>query len=373
MTRRYYPNLQTESLDGRFHFSARSPDNEEPDRAFQGDFQYCLAHEGEEVWGSVQKRLEPSPTYLHVGNNGYTVVHTDADDSVELVCRNPSGIVTGCLRMVPGQGESNSEEFRDSHIICSTGGPWFAGDCLGYFFDAGEPLFGLHFSWFRRLLIALERGVFVSGEPPLTKLAVERELEVSLSIVANELNKDPKNREGRFGGAMECLLHHRPAGAFELFSLTEREEMTSEWAGSSYTLDFWLCGPLGKRARIALALRLCGRRPSGLPGTAFFESFDEPLNDGWPSEMPDRDNRWDTLPNIPTARKVIHHLGAPDRIEPFSRKTEKQYEWGDRWSYFRGLGKNTEEVIFSWRPESRGEELESLLVQPVDQVYSPRF
>ena len=172
---------------------------------------------------------------------------------------------------------------------------------------------------------------------------------------------------------MECLLHHRPADALELLSRAEREPSTSGWAGNSHTLDFRLCGPLGKRARIALALRLYGRLPAGLPGTAFFEKFDEPQNRDWPSEVPTRDERWNNLPTDLTARNVIHHLGAPDRIVPFSRKTAQRYEWGDRWSYFRGLGRHTEEVIFSWKPESRGEELESLLVQPVDKVYSPRF
>ena len=359
MTRRYYPDLQTESLDGQFLFSARSPDNEEPGRAFQSDFRYCLTHEGKAVWSSVQKRLEPWPIHLHVGENGYTVVQTDADDSVKLVCRNPSGIVTGCPRMVPGEGEASSEEFRDTHIVLSSAGATYVGDCLGYFFERDEPYFGLHFAWFRRLFIALDRGALVLDEPALTKLAVQHEIETSLRIVSKALPDEALSRDDQFGGAIECLLHHRPAGASDLLARAEREPMTSEWAGHSHTLDFRLCGPLGKRARMALALRLCGRRPSGLPGTAFFQNFHEPLNDGWPSEMPDRDNRWDTLPTTLTARDVIHQLGAPDRIEPFSLKSSDQYDWGDRWSYFRGLGRQTEEVIFSWKPESRGEELES--------------
>lgn len=271
-----------------------------------------------------------------------------------------------------GHGEEGCtlDAFQDPRFIVSTAGLLYPPDSLGYFFDSSGWYFGLHFPWYRRLLIDLNRGALVT-DPSINAAAIRHEKELGLRLVAAGLEQSEDQRDTQFGAGIECLLHHRIPEGLEYLCRLERAPASIGNCHHCHTLQFRYCGPLKRRARLALALRLSNRIPSGLPGTAFFDEMDEPLGD-WPSEIPDRDDRWDTLPTNLTARSVIHHLGAPDRIETFSQKNDKGYEWGDRWSYFRGLGTRTEEVIFSWKPGSRGDELVSQVVQPVDRVYSPQ-
>lgn len=372
MTAVSFPDLKSKSPDGRFLFTARSPHNADGSRrAFQSHFQYCLSRDGQEVWSGRQEEKEPSPRRVYISNSGHTVVKTHGYEQELLICRDPEGRKTGQPGVGHGEEGCTPDLFQDPQIIGSTAGLIYPPDCLGYFFDECGWFFGLHFPWFRRLLIDLERGLFVT-ESSINAAAIREEKEQGLRLVAAGMDCSEEQRGSRFEAAVACLLNHRMPESFDYLCRLESSPATIWDYHHCHTLEFRYCGPLRRRARLALALRLSNRNSSGLPGTAFFDEMDKPLGD-WPSEVPDRDVRWSSLPKTLTARSVIHHLGAPDKIVPYSHQNEKRYEWGDRWTYFRGLGKHTEEVIFSWKPGSRGEELESLLVQPVDRVYSPRF
>ncbi|MCA9776000.1 MAG: hypothetical protein KC800_04760 [Candidatus Eremiobacteraeota bacterium] len=371
MTAVSFPDLKSKSPDGRFLFTARSPHNADGSRsAFQSHFQYCLSRDGQEVWSGQQEEKEPSPRRLYTSNSGHTVVKTHGYGQELLICRDPKGRKTGQPALGHGEEGCTPDAFRDPRFIGSTAGLLYRHD-LGYFFYESGWFFGLHFSWFRRLLIDLDRGLLVT-DSLVNAAAIKEEKVQGLKLVAAGMDSSEEQRDTRFEAGVECLLHHRMPECFDYLCRLESDPASIWDYHHCHTLEFRYCGPLKRRARLALALRLSNRNPSGLPGTAFFDEMDKPIGD-WPSEVPDRDDRWGSLPNALTAHNVIHHLGAPDKIVPFSHQNEKQYDWGDRWSYFRGLGKHTEEVIFSWKPGSRGEELESLLVQPVDRVYSPRF
>ncbi len=246
----------------------------------------------------------------------------------------------------------------DENFSPATSGLRITGGSLGYFFDFDGPYFGIHFPWNRRLLLDTQTGNLVQQTSRRLEAAVlEAEVGLSRVLVERGLKTKPRKRKDRFLGALGCLLNHRPQGSQALFRTLETEPIEICAHTRSRTIPHAYCGNLGHRARAALALRLMGHKPLGFPAIGFFRGEDSKQLIQWPHRLSDRDQRLERISLDLPAVEVLASVGVPDRIDFFREGDEVSCLWGESWSYFRGMGEDTSEVVLTWEPGSEGRTL----------------
>jgi len=360
-TDRFYPDLIATSANGRFQFTATSPDNVNGAfRAFQTNFTYRLIDVAgnEQVWEQgLPRELSPRMAFVH--DDGRVVV-VDAIDEIKLF--DLAGKPTGRLRLLDAAMTANEVE---QYVHDTTAGPMWMWMSRWYFFSDGRrDYFVVRPYWGRRIMIDLETVSTVQPDRQLETALNHEEANFVDSTLRRALKEcqsveDPKARadivatvdaaiqiagQRRLKANADLLRQLEAWPLFDSSACRHDDVRPGEIAVNSYSFN-------PGRRRIQLALRRMGEPPAGYAVTVF--SPERKNRDQYWAEREIEEARWMKQRTAPRSRaqqaskirngmspqEVIRTIGPPDFVN-------------DNWQYDLD-GPSSSTLIITWSATNR--------------------
>ncbi len=165
-SKRFYPDREAVSENGRYRIEARSPDNEggQNKKPFASRFEYRLTDtaSGKVLWSERAGPDDSACSGLFVDNDGWTIIHSAWDD---LTYVSPRGRKTGGTDILE---EGLTEQERSEYVHDTTAGPMWRGCSLWYPLKAGNlRLFVIRPWWGKRIVTDVEKGVLIDPAEPI--------------------------------------------------------------------------------------------------------------------------------------------------------------------------------------------------------------
>lgn len=360
-TSRFYPDVVATSANGRFQFSATSPENANGAAAvFQTNFTYRLIDiaGNEEVWERSPRR-EYSPCMAFVHNDGRVIV-VDAIDEITLF--DFAGMQTGKLGLLATAMTANEVE---QYVHDTTAGTMWKWMSRWYFFNDGlRDYFVVRPYWGRRIMINLETVTVVLPDHQL-ETALDREeahfVDSTLRRALKECQsvQDPQARadiiatvdaaiqiagQRQLKACADLLRQLEPWPLFDSTACSVDNVRLGEIATNSYSFN-------SGRRRIQLALRRMGEPPAGYAVTVF--SPERENHDRYWAEHEIEEARWmkqrtdprfrtqqaSKIRNGMSPQEVIRTIGPPDFVR-------------DNWQYDLD-GPSPSTLIITWTATPR--------------------
>jgi hypothetical protein len=365
-TDRYFPNREATSPNGRYHLTAKSPDNAStPDhvRAFQAGFVYVLrdTKAGKDLWTRKQPEDKPSvmqadgkpfvlrrwkeysPVGVHVQDQGWSVLWLGGDD---LVAVHRDGKETGRVNILC---DALSKEERKHHVHDTTAGPWWGLRHSYFTSHQGKSYFVVRTWWGHRAILDLESGRLASDTGTLAKHLEETDrafVRNTLKAAAKDYQKWAKCCNELWAVRMAIYMAGQMHMKECVPSLRSLEDVP--YSGSSTSapgdepkegeLDTRYWDSFEVRQVVQLSLRRLGEVPRCFPATQF---------DLYAKEY-DRRKPFVPVLGRPRAQQagalrkgmkpieVLRLIGAPDFVEEtwqYDMDEQKPYtllvEWGE--------------------------------------------
>lgn len=346
-TDRWFADVEAVSQNGRFRFTAKSPDNAtEKPRAFQSNFKYELVDtaSGKVLWTRGQKHeYEPAPVNAWVTDEGGVIVETSWSEFNVFGADSPKPKAShNFLELLP---KADSEKF----VHQTTAGSMWTQGRLVYLADHdGVSLLVVRAWWGWRLVIDIASGKRVLEDAPLSKFLREKEHQVVIDMLHRAVAEFEKHRKTCFDekdwksyfGAIDAARIAGMEGVKEavpmLRALEQCDRIDSSCSGGQWSLRDFPKGSINPsnwegfniRTAIQTALRRLGEKPAPLPITQF--RF---VNDGAkrarvvPIEL--KRPRAEMVGEVKAGMsplEVLQTIGAPDFVPDVGRACTWEYD-----------------------------------------------
>lgn len=362
-TNRYYRDVETVSPDGRYHLTAKSPENADPSKhvPFQAGFIYVLRDTitSRDLWKRKQPEGKPivipgereqirlrtwkeeSPVSVFVQNDGWSVLWLGND---QLVAVRRDGKETGRLDIV---SDVIAKGKGSQYIAYSTAGEFWGSRRSSFMSHQGKTYFAVRTWWGQRIIFDLELGGMVSEDNTLATKLEENDrafVRNTLSAAASEYQKT--NRCNQLGPVLmasymasqlhmkECVPWLRSlegAPDFGCLALTMVDEKPKE---GELDLTCWETSSV--RQVVQLSLRRFGEVPRYFPPTRFCLHAKEfaRRKPFVPVLGKPRSQQGGLVRNGMQPSEVLRLIGSPDFIEGVSTVVgEWQYDMDEQKPY----------------------------------------
>lgn len=335
-TDRYFSDVTAKSPNGKFRLEAKSPDNEDGQRAFASNFEYTLFEDstGKVLWTRKQPMMkdakwptpdgEGSPSGVWVDDDGRAVVFTGYQELFVLEPAAGQKVFQGKIL------EQFPEGDRKKFVSNTTAGPRWAGNSLWYFLVvAGEAgathrYFVVRPWWGDRVFLDLGAPKFVqdSDESEALRAAADRHDRDYVKETLADVKDLPEcGAPGGCGRRHEVDLAAWLAGVLdvrEAIGPLRTLESDTNVDSSTMVPDGFSYRTFGTRQTVQLALRRLGQAPEGSGSIVI--RFEEDPAAGKPGNPPvevaakARAGKAGDVKEGMAAKDVVALIGNPDCV-----------------------------------------------------------